>query len=227
MDKFQSKIIIQVNEQVYLKKPTSSSLGEKIVEGGINLIDEIGFEDFTFKKLAKEIGSTEASVYRYFESKHHLLIYLVLWYWGWQEYRLVMKLTNIENPKERLTRAIAVLTDKVEQDSTFSQINEVKLNRIVIAESSKSYFNKKVDKENELGFFNQYKEVVERVADIILEINPKFKYAQMLVSTVIEGSHHQRFFAEHLPRLTNVLDNDDYITSFYQELVFNEINNSK
>lgn len=227
MDSFQTKISIQVNEHVFLKTPTSSTLGQKIVKGGIELIDEIGFDDFTFKKLAKHIGSTEASVYRYFESKHHFLIYLVLWYWGWQEYRLVMRLTNVEDPKERLSRALEILTQKIEQDSTFSEIDEVKLNRIVISESFKAFFSKKVNKENDLGFFNQYKEIVERVANIVLEINPYFKYAHMLISTVIEGSHHQRYFAEHLPRLTNVIENEDAITKFYKELVFNEISNSK
>lgn len=224
MDNFGNKIVIRINENVFLKSPQTSELGERIITGSIDLIDEIGFENFTFKKLANAISSTEASIYRYFESKHHLLIYLVLWYWGWQEYRLVLKLTNIDDPKERLKRAVKLLTEKIEKDSTFSQIDELKLNRIVIAESSKAYFNKAVDKDNKLGFFNQYKEIVDRVANIILEINPKFKYAHMLVSTIIEGSHHQRFFAEHLPRLTNLSKGDnDIVTSFYTELVFNEI----
>jgi AcrR family transcriptional regulator len=223
MENFVNKIVIKINENVYIKSPQSSKLGEKILKGSINLIDNIGFEEFTFKKLAKKIGSTEASIYRYFDCKHNLLIYLVLWYWGWQEYRLVMKLTNIDNPKERLTRAIKILTEKIEEDSTFSEIDEYKLNRIVIAESSKVYFNKAVDMDNKLGFFNQYKEIVKRVSDIVLEINPEFQYAQMLISTIIEGSHHQRFFAEHLPRLTNVIEGEDIVTKFYTELVFKEI----
>lgn len=223
MQNFQNKISIKVNENVYLKHPDSSNLGQKIVEGSIHLIDDMGFEDFTFKKLAKHIGSTEASVYRYFESKHHLLVYLILWYWGWQEYRLVMRTMNVDDPCERLKRCIAVLTERVEEDSNFSQINEVKLNRIVIAEASKIYLNKKVDKENEKGFFIQYKDVVQRVSDIILEINPKFKYPHMLVSTIIEGAHHQRFFAEHLPRLTDQIDGEDAIASFYQEIVLKAI----
>ncbi len=223
MQKFQAKITINVNDKVYIKTPLSSELGKKILAGSIDLIDEIGFEEFTFKKLAKHISSTEASVYRYFESKHYLLIYLVLWYWGWQEYRLLMRLTNIDDPKERLKRAITVLTEKIEKDTAFSQIDEVKLNRIVISESSKAYFNKAVDEDNKLGFFSQYKEVVKRVSDIILEINPTFKYPHMLVSTVIEGSHHQRFFAEHLPRLTDVVEGEDAVTNFYIELVLKKI----
>lgn len=219
MNAFTTNINISVNDNVYLKNPDSSNLGKKIIEGSIDLIDEIGFEEFNFKKLAKNISSTEASIYRYFESKHHLLIYLVLWYWGWQEYRLLLRLTNVECPKERLKRAITTLTEKIVEDSNFSQINEVKLNRIVNSESSKIYLNKAVEKDNEQGYFLQYKDLVQRVSDIILEITPEFKYPHMLVSTVIEGAHHQRFFAEHLPRLTDIVEGEDAITSFYKELV--------
>ena len=223
MQEFGSKITIKVNESVYLKSPDSSELGGKILRGGIDLIDEIGFEDFTFKKLASKIGSTEASIYRYFESKHHLLVYLVLWYWGWQEYRLILRTMNIEDPIDRLKRALLVVTEEIQEDSTFLQINEVKLQQIVIAESSKIYMNKKVDKDNEQGFFVQYKDVVERISEIILQVNTSFKYPHMLVTTVIEGAHHQRFFAKHLPKLTDCLDGEDSIVKFYQELVIKEI----
>jgi AcrR family transcriptional regulator len=223
MNIFENKIYIKINKNAYLKSPTSSKLGLQIIEGAIDLIDELGFEEFTFKKLGKYIFSTEASVYRYFESKHQLLIYLVLWYWGWQEYRMHMSLMNIEDPIVRLKRAIKILTEKIEEDSTFSEVNEIKLNRIVISESSKIYLNKKVIEDNKLGLFSQYKDVVKRVSSIILEINTSFKYPNMLVSTVIEGANHQRFFAENLPRLTDVIKGEDAVTSFYQELVLKEI----
>ena len=45
----------------------------------------------------------------------------------------------------------------------------------------------------------------------------------MLISTVMEGAHHQRFFAEHLPRLTDVVDGHDAVTTFYTELVLSTI----
>ena len=179
----QTQIGIIVNDKAYLKDPESSDLGKSIVEGCIDLIDEIGFEDFTFRKLAQKIGSTEASVYRYFESKHRMLIYLSCWYWRWLDYRMVLATTNIEWAEERLKRAMMVLVSQVEEDSDFSHINEVKLNRIIISESSKAYLNKHVDEENKEGFFLDYKELVRRVSDIVLEINPDYKYPHMLVST--------------------------------------------
>ncbi|TNF29442.1 MAG: TetR/AcrR family transcriptional regulator [Bacteroidetes bacterium] len=215
----ETQIGIRVNEGVFVKDPESSELGRSMVEGGIELIDEIGFESFTFRKLARHIGTTEASVYRYFESKHRFLLYLSCWYWRWMDYRLTLATINIESAEERLKRAISVLVQQIEEDSQFSHINEVKLNRIIISESSKAYLNKHVDKENKDGFFLDYKKLVHRVSAIIEEVNPDYPYPQMLVSTIIEGAHLQRYFADHLPRLTNVVEGEDSVTQFCLQTV--------
>lgn len=223
MHELLSKLSIQVSTSVFLKNPESSDLGKRIITGSIDLIDEIGFESFTFRKLALKINSTEASIYRYFESKHKLLLYLTSWYWGWVEYKLVFNLANIKCCEERLEKAISILTQQVEEDSSFTHINEVKLYSIVISESSKAYLTKFVDEENNEGVFSGYKQLVARVGEIIQEVNPKYKYPHMLISTVIEGAHHQRFFADHLPKLTDIIIGEDSITEFYKEIVFKAI----
>ena len=91
-------IKIAVNDKLYVKDPESSELGKKIIQNSILLIDEIGFDKFTFKKLGLRIGSNESSIYRYFDSKHKLLLYLSSWYWCWMEYRLVFAISNLTNP---------------------------------------------------------------------------------------------------------------------------------
>ena len=218
-----SNVSIQVNDSLYLKNPESSDLGRKIIKSSIDMIHEIGFEDFTFRKLGLKIHSSEASIYRYFESKHKLLLYLTSWYWGWMEYRLVFGLANIPSPEERLKNSILLLTEQVKEDGSFSHINEVKLNLIVISESQKAYLTREVDEENKHGVFLGYKKLVARVSNIILEINSTYKYPHMLVSTVIEGAHLQRHFAKHLPRLTDVLPDEDSISEFYKEMIFKAI----
>lgn len=223
MSIIQNKIAIKINPNVYKKDPLSSRLGEQIVKGSIEQMYELGFEEFTFRKLAKHIGSTEASVYRYFESKHNLLAYLTMWYWSWMDYRIMLRTLNIDDPQQRLRNAIQLITKEIEADNELQQIDEVKLNQIVIREGAKVYHCIKVDQDNEEGFFLAYKELVQRVADIILEIKPAFKYPHMLVSTVIEGAHHQRFFADHLPRLTDIVVGEDAITTFYIQLTEREI----
>jgi hypothetical protein len=45
----------------------------------------------------------------------------------------------------------------------------------------------------------------------------------MLISTVIEGMHQQRFFAEHLPSLTDIKSDEDAISSFYNQLIISAI----
>ncbi len=219
MNTLLQNISLSISEKVYLKNPESSKLGQSIIMESVNLIDEIGFENFTFKKLSIEIKSTEASIYRYFENKYKLLAYLIFWYYAWIEYRLLFRITNIDDPNEKLKRAVILLSEEVEEDSTHTHINEIKLSRIVITESSKIYLNKNVDKDNSDGIFKPYKDLTQRISDIVLEINPTYKYPHMLVSTVIEGAHHQRFFSKHLPRLTDTIDGEDSIVSFYLELV--------
>ena len=212
-------IHIAINPSLYTKNPESSDLGKKIVCKSIEMIDQLGFETFTFKKLGIAIGSNESSIYRYFESKHALLIYLINWYWSWIEYKLVFATTNVVSPKERLDNAIKLFTEQVEEDNSFTFINEVLLNKIIISESAKAYHTKDIDKENEKGFYKTYKRVVQRVSDIVLEINPTFEFPHMLISTVIEGAHHQRYFSKHLPALTDVEEGKNNILRFYTDLV--------
>jgi hypothetical protein len=55
-------LTFKVNEHIYLRNPESSDLGKKILKHSIDLIYEIGFEQFTFKKLAAVAETTEASI---------------------------------------------------------------------------------------------------------------------------------------------------------------------
>jgi hypothetical protein len=57
MDRILNNLKIQVNSKIYVKDPETSTLGKKIIEHSILLINEIGFEEFTFKKLGELIGS--------------------------------------------------------------------------------------------------------------------------------------------------------------------------
>ena len=223
MTQFIIGVNIQVNPTVYLKNPETSELGRKIITEGINLIDKIGYEDFTFRKLGQKIGSPEASVYRYFQTKQKFLLYLSSWYWSWMEYRLEFALANIKSPQQRLERAINLLTDRISEDSNYMQMNMAMLSRIIYTESSKSFLNKSVDSQNKQGSYLGYKQLVQKVSNIILEVSPKYKYPNMLVSTVIEGAHLQYFFGEHLQKLTNITSGRDNVKKFYLDMVVKTI----
>ncbi|MFY8066090.1 MAG: TetR/AcrR family transcriptional regulator [Flavobacterium sp.] len=209
---------IQVNDKIYVKDPETSSLGRKIIQESILLMDEIGFENFTFKKLGERIGSNESSIYRYFESKHKLLVYLSSWYWSWIEYRLVFITNNIENPIEKLNKAIMVVTQKIEDDSQTEHINESILNKIIITEFTKTMMTKEIDTENKEGFFLIYKRVINRLVAMIEVVNPQYAYSKSLASSIVEGALHQHFLKNHLKTITNCNENISP-TEFYINLV--------
>ena len=215
-------IKIEVNHKTYVKDPESSDLGRRIVEHSILMIHEMGFDSFTFKKLGTRIGSNESSIYRYFENKHKLLLYLTSWYWGWLEYQFVFATNSIADPSEKLKKAIEVISKPVVMDASFSHINEVILNDIIINEYSKSYLTKEVDIENKEGYFEIYKRMVMRISEMIQGVNPDYPYPSSLASTILEGTLHQYFLAQHFPTLTDC--NDEVSpTEFFSNLVFNSL----
>ena len=216
-------IQININKGLYLKDPNSSELGRKIILNSIILINKLGFEKFTFKKLSIKINSPESSIYRYFENKHTLLIYLIGWYWSWIEYQILLAITNIELPKDRLKKAIQVITNPVLKDKSDTHINKTLLNKIIITESVKAFHTKDIDLENKKGCFEPYKRVVNNIAKMVLEVNSTYKYSHMLITTVIEGSQQQQYYANHLPSLTDKSKKENIVSSFYQSLVFKMI----
>ncbi len=218
MDQLLSSLTIKVNDKIYVKDPNSSNLGKRIIQHSIELIDEIGFENFNFKKLGTLIGSNESSIYRYFENKHKLLLYLTAWYWGWIEYQLVFGTNAMPDKEEKLKRAIEIICRSIKEDSSFSHINEVKLCKIVISEYSKSYLTKEVDTENKEGYFAIYKRLVTRLTTMIEAVNPKYGYAASLSSMIIEGALHQHFLKEHFTSITSCSATVSP-TEFFKDLV--------
>lgn len=197
-------IKFELNKHLFIRDPQETKLGRKIIKHSILLIDEIGIEAFTFKKLAEQMESTEASVYRYFVNKHLLLIYIVSWYWEWVNYLIEINTLNIEDPERRLRIAISNIVDASKENPAIDYVNENILHRIVIAEGTKAYHSKSVDEENKEGLFLNYKQLAEKVAAIISEVNPDFPYPRALASNLFEMANNQIYFAQHLPRLTDI-----------------------
>lgn len=197
------KIQILVPEKSYLRDPMSSELGQKILEESLLMIDQQGLEKFTFKKLAEHLHTAEASVYRYFENKYKLLIYFTSWYWLWKEYLLVLSVANLSSPEEKMAKAIRSVCEAPEPHPGYPFMDVQALQRILIAESEKSYLIKEVDDANMDGLYAGYKSYCRRLAGIFKEINPNYPFANALSSTLTEASLHQQFFADHLPSLTD------------------------
>lgn len=212
----------KVNSNIYLRDPESSELGRSIVKTAIDLINTLGFEQFTFKKLAIELKSTEATIYRYFENKHRLLLYILNWYWSYMEYLLEIRLQQISDKKERLLAILDLLTNELPDSIGQLDYNKKYLSEIVIAESSKAYLTKEVAEINKEEVFKPYKDLCGRIAGIISEYKPEYKYPRSLSTTLIETSHHQQFFARNLPRLTDnyLIKEDNFTYNFLENLLF-------
>jgi hypothetical protein len=219
------EVQIKMNESLYLRDPEQSELGKNIIKYSIQLIHEKGFEAFTFKKLAEAIGTTEAGVYRYFENKHKLLVYIISWYWGWLEFQVIYQTKNISDPTTKLKQVIQLLSTTVEDDIMTGHVDESLLYQILISEGSKAYLTKHVEQDNKQQYFKPYKDLCNAVGNIILECNPIYKYPHSLASTIIESAHLQNFFMYNLPSLTdfNESKKESQIINFLDDLIFKSI----
>ena len=219
------QIRIQTGEKLALRDPEDTVLGRNIVRKGLILMHKLGFEQFTFRKLAKSMNTTEASVYRYFENKHRLLLYILTWYWNYLEYLVVFQLQNLENSEEKIRRVIELLVHQLPNGPDDSEFDKEALYGIVIAESSKVYLTREVNEINKIKLFKPYKDLCGRVADLFSEYNPTYPYPRSLSSTLIEMAHFQHFFMEHLPNLTDFQDDKrvERIQAFLESLVFSAL----
>lgn len=221
------QVSFKVNEKLYLRDPESSDLGKLIVKSSIDLIYQLGFEHFTFRKLALEIKTTEATVYRYFENKHRLLLYILNWYWCYMEFLVVFKLQNVIDPKSKLESVIELLSSDLSESSGQLEYNKKFLNQIVISESSKAYLVKDVTEINKDEVYKPYKDLCSKIAGIISEYSPNYSYPRSLSSTLIETSHSHQFFSNYLPNLTDkeYSDKENFTFLFLHDLVFKILKN--
>jgi AcrR family transcriptional regulator len=190
----------EIYNGIFLKDPERSELGRKIIKEGVSLIDKIGFEAFTFKKLGERIQSNESSIYRYFENKHKLLLYISSWYWSWIEFRLIFETANLDDPNHRLTKAIILLTEDTSLEILEDHIKESTLKQIIMSNFVKTFNTSELEDEN---FIKTYKRVVLLIAEIIKEVNPYYSYPENLSSSIVEGALHQNFLKQNFKTITN------------------------
>ena len=219
---------IKPSSSLFLRDPDGTEMGKSIVRKSIKLISDIGYEQFTFKKLALEIPTTEATVYRYFENKHKLLIYLIDYYWAFIRYQVLFNINNLKSPEDKIRTIIDLLVWEDNSAMYSAEIDQKALYYIAITDGSKTFLSKEVDNLNKNQVFVPYKELCELIASVFREYNPDYKFANSLASTLVETSHFQYFFMHHLPRLCDFADSKDpkVLEVFLENLVFGALGNS-
>ena len=211
------------NERLYIKNPEQSILGQKIIAHSIILIKKLGIEDFTFKKLATQIRSNEASIYRYFENKHNLLIYLISFYWEVLNLKIAFANEYVTDPKEKITKLIDVLVNIEAAGPTIKNIDIATLHDIIVSESAKAYLTKKIDKESREGFFKSYEKLVDTISSIFIEVNGEYEFPRALACNLIETTYEQFYFSLHFHGLTELQEpegNLDIVKKFLQSLMY-------
>lgn len=132
-------------------------------------------------------------MYRYFENKHRLLLYILNWYWCYLEFLVDYKLQNVLSKRDQLKAIVDLITHELPESTGQFDYNKKFLNHIVITESSKVYLVKEVAEINKDEVFKPYKDLCAKIASIISAYNPQYKYPRSLSSTIIETSHNQQF----------------------------------
>lgn len=120
------------------------------------------------------------------------------------KFRIDYNTMNIEDPRKKLQIAISSIVDTTRRNTSIDFVDEDVLHRIVVAEATKAYHTKEVDKENKHGFFITYKALAKKISGIIKEIDPSYPYPRALASTLLEMANNHIYFALHLPSLTDI-----------------------
>lgn len=214
-----TEISVEIPEGLYLKNPTSSRLGKRIVSNAIHFIYSFGFEDFNFKKLAVHIDSTESSIYRYFENKNKLLLYLASLYWGYMEYQLLYATSSISGKIEVLNAAVEVLSESPSNKEDKKGINHYQLQQIIISEFNKPFHSKFINATDEQEqSFQLYTRFIKRLAEIIQFVSPNYDYPLSLASTLVEGLHYQIYLSKYFKEITDCKTKDSLKEFFIHTL---------
>jgi len=187
-----------------LKDPEATELGRSVLAGGLELMNELGLEAFTFKKLADRIGCTEVSLYKYFPNKHRLLQYYFQLYWLWLRQLCGRHAERAKNPREGLEHVVQAICGVWPKELPHTQLDAHALRKLVIEEGMKSYLHK-----NARRLFMPYKELSAFVAERITDCRADVPWPRSFATTVIEMAHSLPFAMEHLPSLTELSSRKD------------------
>ncbi len=121
-----------------LRDPEGTALGRAAIAGGLELLNELGLEAFTFRKLAGRIDSTEVSLYKYFPNKHRLLQYHFQLYWLWLRQMCGREVEEARDAKDALRRCVEAICGVWPRELPPLQVDPHALRRLVIERPTRS-----------------------------------------------------------------------------------------
>ncbi|MGV9013679.1 MAG: TetR/AcrR family transcriptional regulator [Flavobacteriales bacterium] len=194
---------------LHLRDPAASAIGGRILSEGLALMNDIGLEAFTFKKLTEHAGCTEATIYKYFPNKQRLLQYYFQLYWMWLDTHCQQEGRSLADPWARVQGDIRALCGLWSKDAMAAQLDPVDLRALVLVEGSKSFLHRNVDEDNKLKLFKPYKDLCAHIASELKACDHKCKFPRSFATTLIEMAHSLEFAMVHLPALTELRPGGD------------------
>lgn len=184
---------IDIPAGFYIRDPTGSGLGRRMVAKAAEMICQNGYPSFSLKKLASELLSVEASVYRYFSCKDQLYMYLAANYWSLVEFRILVHTAGYATPFDKFRNALDILfglsNDRV--PGLMSDIDFVTFHHVardgyyhaMTVASKSTEFADTID-------FIAAKTVKVRsvIGSTILECRPDLQHSDMLIRALLDHS---------------------------------------
>lgn len=181
---------------LYLRNPMNSELGRQLVIDAAAMIGAEGLGTFTLLKLARRVGCTEASVYRYFSSKQQLLHYLLNLYWAYLTFSLEYHFKKHKSPKKQLREAIEFISnpdlDEFADKHLFNALEQVAL-----AEGVGVHMRPAITDDISRGHLTYYMEMVSTVSNLISSAYPAYTFPRSLAVTIIDAAIQQQFYRLH------------------------------
>lgn len=224
MQRLLSQYTVQLDKALYAKDPAISDIGKEILKHGVTILEHEGLEAFTFKKLAAAMNSTESTLYRYFNNKHQLLMYLCSWYWSYLEWKMAFATANIEEPEQKLDNALKVLIEC--SKNTNDILDDSLLQKVVCAEWGKVFDAHHKEIDDLKGYYSSYNSLVERLSLILLENKKDLKGSHGLASAIIDTAMRELFFHFYLPSMNDATKSQHSMLHLLQLLTQSIRNNN-
>jgi AcrR family transcriptional regulator len=187
---------------LYLKNPESSDLGKRILIEAASFIGSNGIDEFNFLKLAKKVGCTEATVYRYFHNKQQLVQYLLNIYWGSICVEIEYSTRQIKSARKKLKTAIEILSSPHPENFTDNKLAAAVVS-VVMSEGVRIHLRPQLDDEIKAGNFKYYSTLLDQFESLISESMPNYPFSRSLASTLIDTAMLQMLYISRYNNFTD------------------------
>lgn len=216
MNSFFQNINVNVSQNLYLKDPLSSELGIHILDKGLFLMNALGYENFTIKKLAEAIKTTESSIYRYFENKRKLAFYFLSWYCAMVEFLILTHISENDSLDEKINQIIGILINQHELKHCHPDLSYSDLQQLISADLEH------IANSNDSAFLNLKNEVTDslimRISHLLAPHCATSIKIKELIIMLFNDLHRQKRSAILLQEAATFKTNDE-LAAYYKDIL--------